>query len=169
MFHNIVWQAKADNIIKHNIFMVKINFCMGKFIFAWANVLLHGQMYYYMGKSIIAWANLLLHGLFYYYMGYFIIPWANLLFHGHIYYSMCNLLFPWANSYYCMRKSVFIFMRKISLRLITATYTQALTYNTFCICLALRSQVAVCLTTTRQCRAGKNAAGGVMLGQDTAL
>ena len=24
-------------------------------------------------------------------------------------YSRCNLLFPWANSYYCMRKSVFLF------------------------------------------------------------
>ena len=66
-------------------------------------------MYYYMGKSIIAWANLLFHGQIYYSMGKFIISWAYLLFHGHIYYSMCNLLFPWANSYYCMRKSVFLF------------------------------------------------------------
>ena len=76
-----VWQAKAENIIKHNIFMVKINFCMGKFIFAWANVLLHGQMYYYMGKSIIARANLLFHGQIYYSMGKFIISWAYLLFY----------------------------------------------------------------------------------------
>ena len=95
----------------------------------------------------------------------FIIPWANLLFHGHNYYSMCNLLYNSIVIIACANLC-FIFMRKISLRLITATYTQVLTYNTFCICLALRFQLAVVwLLTTRQCGVGKNAAGGVTLGQ----
>ena len=77
----LVWEYGKPNrtILSNTIFS------WSKLIFAWANVLLHGQIYNCMAK--------------------FIIQWANVLFHGHIYYSMCNLLFPWANSYYCMRKS----------------------------------------------------------------
>ena len=63
-------------------------FSWSKLIFAWANVLLHGQMYYYMGKCIITWANVLLHGQIYNCMAKSIIPWPNLLFHGQIYYFM---------------------------------------------------------------------------------
>ena len=129
-----------------------------------------------MGKSIIPWPNLLFHGQIYYPMATFIIPWPNLLFHGHYYYSRCNLLFPWANSYYCMRKSLFYFMRNNVICVPFCkyetlyfhvqnfaqahhgyTYTQALTYNTFCICMLGASLSASgSLAMTRQrCGAGK--------------
>ena len=109
-----VWQAKADNIIKHGIFMGKINYCIGKFIFTWANLLLHWQIYVCMGnfimhgKSILYGHNLLIKSILY----------------GHNY-------FAWAvfTGNYCVRNEglvpkprtkLAIFMRKISLRLITA-------------------------------------------------
>ena len=82
----LLWQANADNIIKHGIFMGKINYCIGKFIFALANLFLHWQIYVCMGNFIIAWENLLLHwqiclhGQFYYCMGKSIL-------YGHNYFA----------------------------------------------------------------------------------
>ena len=64
-------------------------FSWSKLIFAWANSLLHGQMYYYMGKSIIARSNLLFHGQIYYSMGIFIILCAICYFHGQIVVIAC--------------------------------------------------------------------------------
>ena len=84
----ILWQAKAENIIKRGIFMGKINYCMGKFI-------LHWQIYFYKGKSIIALANLCLHGQFYYCVSKSIIALANLCLHGQFYYAW-QICFVWA-------------------------------------------------------------------------
>ena len=81
----MAWQAKGDNIMKHSIFMDKINYCMGKIIFALANPFSHGQNNVCMGNFIIALANLLLHRQIYYCMSKSIIALANLFSMGNLF------------------------------------------------------------------------------------
>ena len=74
--------------------MDKINYCMGKIIFALANSFSHGQNNVCMGNFIIAFANLLLHGQIYYCigksiiacMGKFIEHWQSILY-GQNYFA----------------------------------------------------------------------------------
>ena len=115
----LLWQANADNIIKRGIFMGKMNYCIGKFF-------LHWQIYVCMGNFIIAWENLLLHwqiclhGQFYYCMG-------KSSLYGHNYFAWVVFM-----GNYCVcneglvaksRTKLAIFMRIILLRLIAA-FTQ---------------------------------------------
>ena len=78
-------------IMKHSIFMDKINYCICK-------IILHWQIHFHMGKTMFAWATSLLHWQIYYCMGKSIIAWANLLLHWQIYLAWA-IYFVWAKSF----------------------------------------------------------------------
>ena len=102
--------------MKHCIFMYKINYWMGKIIFALANSFSHGQNNDCMGNLIIALAKLLLHGEIYHCMDKSIIAWANLLSMGNLFLFVQNF-FSYATKD-SFQTQCTDFMRIISLRLI---------------------------------------------------